>query len=79
VRIVVPTHDIRKVKSDIAREVLAAFQAQGISVASGTYAIVQVPPLRVALDGDATAYPSEPAEVRSGGRRPRRARGEAPG
>ncbi|HEU5034468.1 MAG TPA: mechanosensitive ion channel domain-containing protein [Mycobacteriales bacterium] len=50
VRFVVPTHGIRKVKSDISREILDGFQAAGIEVASGTYAIVEVPPLRVVAD-----------------------------
>ena len=45
VRFVVPTHDIRRVKSEISRDVARAFAEHGIAIASGTYAIVEVPPL----------------------------------
>jgi small-conductance mechanosensitive channel len=88
VRFVVPTHDIRRVKSDIARDVLAAFEERGITVASGTYAIVQVPPLRFAADeappapypdGDGTAGPKRRASASGAAARPRRARGAARG
>ena len=54
VRFVVPTHDIRRVKSNISRDVAAAFAAHGIELASNTYAIVEVPPLKVA-----DPYPDE--------------------
>jgi small-conductance mechanosensitive channel len=53
-RFVVPTHDIRRVKSSISREVAAAFAQHGIELASNTYAIVEVPPLKVA-----EPYPAE--------------------
>ena len=52
VRFVVPTHDIRRVKSEISREVAEKFAAQGVVMASNTYAIVEVPPL--------TVVPAEP-------------------
>lgn len=47
VRFVVPTHDIRRVKSDISRDIARSFAEHGIEVASGAYAIVEVPPLTV--------------------------------
>src|SRR5207302_2852155 len=47
VRFVVATHDIRRVRSNISRDVAAAFREHGIGLASNTYAIVEVPPLRV--------------------------------
>jgi small-conductance mechanosensitive channel len=47
VRFMVPEHGIRGVKDVIARRVLAEFAAAGISIASATYEIVGMPPLRV--------------------------------
>src|SRR4051812_9044788 len=71
VRFVVPTHDIRRIKSNISRDIAAAFSAHGIEVASGTYAIVEVPPLRLAPEPAAAAtaeqpYPDEPAALSEG-------------
>ena len=51
VRFVVPTRGIRKVKSDITRDVLDAFAANGIDIAYNPYAISEVPPLRVTGEG----------------------------
>jgi small-conductance mechanosensitive channel len=50
VRFVVPTHGIRKVKSDITRDVLSGLTANGIEIAYNTYAISEAPPLRLAED-----------------------------
>jgi small-conductance mechanosensitive channel len=61
VRFIVPTHDIRRIKSDIARDLTDAFAEHGIEVASGTYAIVEVPPLTL-KDSD-SAYPREGGTV----------------
>ncbi len=47
VRFVVPDHGVRAVKDAIYRRILAEFRRADISVASGTYAIVQVPPIRI--------------------------------
>jgi small-conductance mechanosensitive channel len=47
VRFLVHDHGARIAKDAIFREILAAFRAANISVASGTYAIVQMPPLKV--------------------------------
>ncbi len=40
-------HGVRPLKDAISRDVLAAFDTAGIEVASATYEIVGVPPLRV--------------------------------
>jgi len=61
VRFVVPTHDIRRIKSNISRDIAEAFHAHGIEMASATYAIVEVPPLRLAPTTDAEPYPADAA------------------
>jgi small-conductance mechanosensitive channel len=68
VRFVVPTHDIRRIKSNISRDLAKAFDANGIDVASTTYAIVEVPPLSVAPVKGAEPYPE--AAPGSDGSRP---------
>jgi small-conductance mechanosensitive channel len=52
VRFLTEDHGIRDVKDRMARDVLAAFRKKGLSVASATFEIVGVPPLRVAARGD---------------------------
>ena len=47
VRFIVPEHGIREIKDAIARAVLERFEDASIDVASATYEIVGVPPLRV--------------------------------
>ncbi len=47
VRFVVRDHGMREVKDAMARDILAGLEAAGISVASGTYDIVGLPPIRV--------------------------------
>jgi small-conductance mechanosensitive channel len=47
VRFMVPEHGIREVKDAIARRVLSEFAVKGISIASTTYEIVGLPPVRV--------------------------------
>ena len=47
VRFVVREHGIREVKDTIARAVIRNFDEAGIEIASATYEIVGVPPLRV--------------------------------
>lgn len=47
VRFAVPATGIRKIKSDMTREILDAFEAKGITVASATYDIVGLPPVRL--------------------------------
>ena len=46
VRFIVPEHGIREMKDAIARAVLERFEDASIDVASATYEIVGVPPLR---------------------------------
>jgi len=47
VRFVARTRGIRELKDKMSREILDAFEAAGIQVASATYEIVGVPPLRI--------------------------------
>ena len=47
VRFIVYEHGIRDVKDAIARSVLDAFEQAGISIASATFEVVGLPPLRV--------------------------------
>jgi small-conductance mechanosensitive channel len=47
VRFAVPARGIRKIKSDMSREILKRFSAAGIEVASATYDIVGLPPVRI--------------------------------
>ena len=46
-RFLVPDHGIRPIKDAMSREILAALNKANIEIASGTYAIVEVPPLRI--------------------------------
>lgn len=47
VRFLVPAHGIRELKSEMSRAILERFEEQGIEVASATYDIVGLPPVRV--------------------------------
>lgn len=47
VRFAVPARGIRKIKSDMSREILTRFAAAGIEVASATYDIVGLPAVRL--------------------------------
>lgn len=57
VRFITREHGVRELKDAISREVLAGFDRAGIEVASGTYEIVGMPPLRVQM---VTASPERP-------------------
>ena len=46
VRFIVSEHKIRGIKDSISRDILTAFDAEGIGIASATYDIVGFPPLR---------------------------------
>jgi hypothetical protein len=46
-RFVVREHGIREVKDSITRDVLERLDGAGIEVASATYAITGMPPLRI--------------------------------
>lgn len=54
-RFVVRDHGVRDVKDAMNRDILRDLKAAGIGVASGTYAIVQVPPVEVKLQGQGAA------------------------
>jgi small-conductance mechanosensitive channel len=47
VRFLVPDHGIREIKDAMSRDILAGLEAAGISIASGTYDIIGLPPIRV--------------------------------
>jgi small-conductance mechanosensitive channel len=47
VRFLVPDHGIRPIKDAMSRQILTALNKAKIEIASGTYAIVEVPPLRI--------------------------------
>jgi small-conductance mechanosensitive channel len=47
VRFLAPDHVIRPIKDSMTREILAGLNEAKIEIASGTYAIVEVPPIRV--------------------------------
>jgi small-conductance mechanosensitive channel len=62
VRFVTRTEGIRDVKDQMSRQILDQFDASGIGIASGTYAIVEVPPIRV-VDGNAARSNDHTHEV----------------
>ena len=47
VRFLAPDHGIRKIKDQMSRDILAALDKVKIGIASGTYAIVEVPPIKI--------------------------------
>ena len=47
IRFLAPDHGIRPIKDAMSREILAALDKAQIQIASGTYAIVEVPPIRI--------------------------------
>jgi small-conductance mechanosensitive channel len=49
IRFLLPDHGGRRIKDAISREILAELNDAKIEIASGTYAIVEVPPLKVEL------------------------------
>jgi small-conductance mechanosensitive channel len=49
VRFIVEDHGIRRVKDKISRDILNGFEKAKIGIASGTYEVVGMPPLRVEL------------------------------
>ncbi len=48
VRFLCGTHDVRGLKDRISRQILAGLEEAKIGIASGTYEIVGIPPVRVA-------------------------------
>ena len=51
VRFLVPDHGTRPIKDAMSRDILARLTEAKIEIASGTYAIVEMPPLKVDLGG----------------------------
>jgi small-conductance mechanosensitive channel len=49
IRFLLPDHGGRRIKDAMSREILAGLNEAKIEIASGTYAIVEVPPLKVEL------------------------------
>ena len=49
VRFLLPDHGGRRIKDAMSREILDGLYKAKIEIASGTYAIVEVPPLKVEL------------------------------
>lgn len=47
VRFLAPDHGVRQIKNQMSREILAEFEKARLGIASGTYAIVQVPPIEI--------------------------------
>ena len=62
VRFIVEAHGIRDLKDAMSRDILTAFDAAGIGLASGTYAIVELPTLRIEHDGAPVAMPRREAQ-----------------
>ena len=57
VRFFVADHGVRERKNRMSREILAKMTAEGLQVASGTYAVVQMPDLKVRLEaGNGATY-----------------------
>jgi len=52
VRFLAPDHGIRQIKDRMSRDILAALDDAKIGIASATYAIVEVPPIKL-VSGDA--------------------------
>ena len=50
VRFIASTHGVRELKDQISRDVIQALDEAKISIASGTYELVGVPPIRVQLE-----------------------------
>lgn len=49
VRFVVPDSGIRQIKSKTSRDILEQLDRAGIGIASGTYEVVGMPPLKVKM------------------------------
>ncbi len=72
VRFVVRDHGIREVKDAMSRDVIAGLDAAGIGVASGTYDIVGLPPIRLQGVGPGdSACAMRPSIAEGGGESPR--------
>jgi small-conductance mechanosensitive channel len=47
VRFLAPDHGVRRIKDKMSRDILTALDEAKIGIASGTYAIVEVPPIKI--------------------------------
>jgi small-conductance mechanosensitive channel len=58
VRFIVPDFGIRPIKSDMSRGILKQFDEAGIGIASGTYEVVGMPPIKVVMvpSGDSDGH-----------------------
>ncbi len=50
VRFIAPTHGVREIKDAMSRDIINALDEAGIGIASSTYDIVGMPPIRVQID-----------------------------
>ena len=50
-------HGVRRVKEAMSRDILKGLSATGIGLASGTYAVVRMPELKLRLDAAETPRP----------------------
>ena len=46
-RFLAPDHGTRRIKDHISRDIIAALEEANIGIASGAYAIVQMPPIEI--------------------------------
>jgi small-conductance mechanosensitive channel len=59
IRFLAPDHGIRDIKDRMSRDILAALDSAGIGIASATYEIVGVPPLRIeSREGEQVSRPA---------------------
>jgi hypothetical protein len=49
IRFLVPDSGIRTIKSAMSRDILEEFDRAGIAIASGTYEVVGMPPIKVQM------------------------------
>jgi small-conductance mechanosensitive channel len=56
VRFIAEDHGVRELKDEMTRDILAALESAGIGIASATYEIVGLPPLRVERDAQTLAH-----------------------
>ena len=47
VRFLAPDHGIRRIKDEMSRDILSGLDEAKMGIASGTYAVVEVPPIRI--------------------------------
>jgi small-conductance mechanosensitive channel len=57
VRFLAPAHGVREIKDAISRDILRGFDELGIEIASATFELAALPPVRVLLDRDSNDRP----------------------